>query len=157
MTFEIDHNITAPVAYSRKWAAPWQTMRRQLLPVGDTCTFTPFYNHAVLVLAYRDAHHAWAVHEQGSGAIHVTRLPDSAESAFQLIHNALPTADPDAEPRGRSYRYPFPEMAAGDSFWVADEANAYSAQIAAHTYAAKTLKGFMTAREDEGLRLWRIA
>lgn len=52
-------------------------------------------------------------------------------------------------------RYPFPDMEVGDSFFVPGEQGS-KAGPAAHTWGRVHGRKFMTQKEGDGVRIWRI-
>ena len=72
------------------------------------------------------------------------------------IEDGIPIAGA-AGAGGSNKKYPFKEMKVGQSFFV-DVENAQKVQGAAHQFAKKHPEyKFLTRREGEGRRVWRVA
>lgn len=56
---------------------------------------------------------------------------------------------------GGPNKYPFPSMEVGDSFFVPGD-QASKARPAAHTWGRVHGRKFMTRKEGDGVRIWRI-
>lgn len=69
------------------------------------------------------------------------------EKTVEIPGNAGRTGGPN--------RYPFPDMEVGDSFFVSG-AQGSKAGPAAHTWGRSHGRKFVTRKEGDGVRIWRI-
>jgi hypothetical protein len=58
---------------------------------------------------------------------------------------------------GRKCRYPFSDMAVGESLFAKDENSAGSLAMAAYAYAHRSGKKFSARKADGGCRVWRVS